>query len=147
MSLIRNQLVNHNVINTVLHKAALHGNYQQVLQLKNDNPTYFLEMLMTRDKNDDFPLDRAAARGHYEIVKLLVEEHKQNKLQYAGNDRNYNPLLSAIRWYCKVIDNTYDKFALHGKFNIGRTSWIELDSKRFNEIILGEQSKMNTSIK
>jgi hypothetical protein len=105
---------------TKLHNAALDGDFAKVQGLKESDPE-FLNMLTTRDHNQDLPLDRAAARGHYPIVELLVKEHKINKKPYFVNSRNYSALLSAIRWYCKVLDGTYKERIVVGEFNTGET--------------------------
>jgi len=105
-----------------LHEAALFGKHEDALKLKQSHPEY-LNMLQMRDEDSDcLPLDRAAARGHFAMVEFLVNEHKKNKIKYSTNKENYSPLLSVVRWYCKVLDGTYADNVLVGQFNTGETS-------------------------
>src|SRR5690349_18829197 len=107
---------------TNLHQAVMVGDLAKVLNLKRTNYENFIEMLVTPDGNGDLPLDRAAARGHYEIVVILLNEHHISKQAYTiNNKQHYTPLLSAVRAYLQIIADNYQKkgdYYAHGIFNI-----------------------------
>jgi hypothetical protein len=114
---------------TSLHKAALFGNVHQVKDLAKQELSFY-KQLTTKDENDNLSLDRAAPRGHYEIVKMLVEAHKKPGNEYViHNAQKYSPFLSAVRWYLKVLDNKEELVAGNdklgefrkGKFNVGKS--------------------------
>lgn len=110
-------------ITTPLHKAALLGDYKNYLELKKN--TKFFTWLITPDFNGDLPLDRAAARGHWEIVKDLITMHKSSDdtdYNYDHTPHLYTALLSAVKWSFKVLDGTYNINGQHGVFNTGPTS-------------------------
>lgn len=105
---------------TPLHEACLNGEYNVVKELLANDKIQFQQMLNTIDYNNNLPLDRVAARGHKRIAELLIQAHKEsNDCDYIiYNKQEYTPLLSAVRWYCKVLDGTYAKGnCLLGKFN------------------------------
>jgi Ankyrin repeats (many copies) len=113
----RNDL-SENTGTTELHEAAKWGEYNQALDLKEKRNDEFLKFLIKADYNGDLPLDRAAARGHYNIVEMLINAHSLPNCSYHGLAKNnYTPFLSAVRWYCKVLDGTYTRGGVTGKFN------------------------------
>lgn len=103
---------------TSLHQAVLSGDIEKLKIIAAKDEASFNEQLTTKDANDNLPLDRACPRGHYEIVKLLIEAHKKPGNKYVmHNKQNYYPFLSAVRWYFKVLDDSDG--LTNGKFNTG----------------------------
>ncbi|OGT37189.1 MAG: hypothetical protein A3F12_04190 [Gammaproteobacteria bacterium RIFCSPHIGHO2_12_FULL_38_14] len=119
---------------TALHGAAIYGNLHTVEELLNEDRVSFLQMLVTEDENKNLPLDRAAPRGHFQIVKILIEAHKSidSKDYVMHNQQSYTPLLSTVRWYLKVLDGSYNKGTLSGIFNTRKNK----DSEYLNIIRL-----------
>src|SRR3990167_9910996 len=90
-------------LRTPLHEAALQGHEQKVKDILCNLCNF--AMLNLIDEAECTPLDRAAARGHAGIVKCLVAAHKASGHDYQMQNKNcYTPLLSAVRWFYKVLD-------------------------------------------
>lgn len=126
---------------TPFHQAALFGYADYVEKLitrKNlsiEEKTFFRDhkekysldaikrMLITPDSNNNLPLDRAAARGHFYVVKMLISLHKaEGYPDYPDtipNKQQFSPLLSAVYWYFKVLKGLTPEEARVGKFVTG----------------------------
>lgn len=102
---------------TKLHQAALIGNVNEVNLLLRNPKNHW--MLTQADSNGDLPLDRAAPRGHDEVVKVLIDFHKSLGINYVIKNANgYHPLLSAAKWWFKVTAGATAENLRLGIFNI-----------------------------
>ncbi|WP_298622603.1 hypothetical protein [uncultured Legionella sp.] len=113
----KEQLSKEKNLTTSLHQAALFGDLKKTIDLAKQ-AEIFNKQLTTVDNNDNLPLDRACPRGHYAIVKILVEAHKKPGNEYVmHNKQNYYPFLSTARWYLKALDGINENEARCGHFN------------------------------
>lgn len=90
------------------------GNYKQVLALKKESVD-FKKHLITLDASKNLPLDNACLKGHYDIVKLLI--NSQEELGVTHNISSYCLLLETVKQYLFVLLDNYNKLGSFCSFN------------------------------
>ena len=113
--------------------AARNGDTKMV-QLLLNNADNIYELISTQNVHGESALPIAAARGHIEIVKLIITKYKELE-DYVGPiplvKNNYTSLLTAIRSYAKILDGTQVKVGVYNENKVD-SSYFGIIQKLLN---------------
>ncbi|MBV8802561.1 MAG: hypothetical protein JO131_06295, partial [Gammaproteobacteria bacterium] len=88
---------------------------QITILLNNINNQSFI---ILPDYNNDLLIDRAATRGHFDVVKELIKVHSNSIYKYSiHNLAGFHPLISAAYWWNKTLEGLKDRDKRLGIFN------------------------------
>lgn len=116
-----------------VYQAALFGDYNTLVKLQKENSAEFQNMVILKDEYGVCAIEVAAARGHFDIVKLLLAAYESGpEFKYqCTTSHDYTHILTAVRGYLNSLNPTTPKEYFRSGTFIANTA------KNFNENYLG----------